>query len=258
MKKLLSFKSLALSLIMMLGFSNILFGQYSGNGNFTKITSLAELTDGEYVIAFGATQAMLNTTAGTGTGTHILNMAITPVANIITNPDPSIVWKIETDGSHKTIYNEVIDQYVSSNGAYNSALFIAGVTNAARWTFTYVSDLFRIENVNVAGRFLQYNSASPRFACYTGTQQYITLYKMTQEEPAEEHHETFNTLTNLSGNGSYGNGTQIGSTGYEWTWVACQDGNKQSTPYTIDEVTPVLRYPDSYIQATISGGISKF
>ena len=258
MKNFSFFKCFALTIIMILGFSNTLCGQYSGTGTFTKITSLADLTDGEYVIAYGATFAMINTTSGSGNSIHILSTAITPAADIITNPDPSIVWKIETDGSSKTIYNEAIAQYVSSNGANNSALFIANVTNAARWTFTYVSNLFRVENVNVAGRFLQYNTASPRFACYTGTQQHLTLYKMDQEVTGEEHHETFNTLTNLAGSTAYNAGTQVGSTGYEWQWDACQDGNKQNPPWTIESVTPVLRNPSSFVQATIPGGISKF
>ncbi|RZL97020.1 MAG: hypothetical protein EOO88_63195, partial [Pedobacter sp.] len=38
--------------------------------------------------------------------------------------------------------------------------------------------LFSIQNVGVSARSLQYNTSSPRFACYTGSQQDITLYKL--------------------------------------------------------------------------------
>ena len=87
------------------------------------------------------------------------------------------------------------------------------------------------------------------------------VFNMLQAAQVElGNYETFNTL-NLSGNTTYGDGMQAGSTGNMWSWVQCQDGNKQTSnggPFTIDSVTPVLRYENSYIQATIQGGISAF
>jgi len=408
------------------------------DGNFSKISSLSELTDGYYVIAFGSTQAMNNTNGGTFFG----NTAINPVSEVITDPFATIVWKIETNGSNKTIYNEMSSLYVSYNGSANAAYSTnpTPLTNAEMWSFDYVNDLFRIQSVNVPGRYLQFNNNSGqyRFACYTGTQQYLTLYKMVtasdavatpsfspvtgtytsaqiveitcategatiyyttngtdpttvsteytaaipinttttikafaikdgmdnseiaeavytinyepslsinptffnfgfkdingsyQKEfivstdnltsdlavsvtgdgfsvdittiaqtavetvltvtfnptavqsysgvlhitgngitdpelalsgngiPLYTNHETFNTLTDLAGNAAYNSGTQLGISNIEWSWVSCQDGNKQSTPYTIEGVTPVIRYADAYIEATIQGGISAF
>jgi len=258
MKKNYAFKLFALSMIMtFLGIFNPLFGQYTGSGTFTKITSIADLTDGYYVFAYdaAASQAMNNV----HNGTFFANTAITPVGDDITDPSAAIVWKVETTGGNKTIYNEATEVYVSYNGSANAvyATNPAALTNAEMWAITYVSNRFQVQSVNVTGRFLQYNVSSPRFACYTGSQQHLVLYKMGQELPGEEFHETFNTLSNLAGNAAYNDGTQTGSTGYDWSWVACQDGNKQSTPYTIEGVTPVLRHPESYIQATIAGGISK-
>jgi len=203
MKKILSFlKLFALSMLMILGFSNTLFGQYDGNGTFSKITSLSELTDGYYVIGYETTnQAMSNTNAGT----YFTNVNMNAVGGVITNPAQSIVWKIETNGENKTIYNEASDRYVSYTGSSNAAYATnpSPLTNAEMWTFDYVSNLFRIQNVNVTTRFLQYNATSgqTRFACYTGTQQHITLYKLSPQEGTDLF-EDFETL--LSGNGSYG------------------------------------------------------
>jgi hypothetical protein len=46
-----------------------------------------------------------------------------------------------------------------------------------RWTFTYEEDVFKVTNMGATDRLLQYNSSSPRFACYTGNQKNLTLYK---------------------------------------------------------------------------------
>lgn len=49
--------------LMMLLVANLGWGQYSGSGTFTKITSISALTDGYYVIVnSGDTNAMNNNT----------------------------------------------------------------------------------------------------------------------------------------------------------------------------------------------------
>lgn len=149
---------------------------YSGTGTFTKISTLTDLTDGYYVIAYGTTFAMSNTNAGTYFG----NTAITPTNNSIIDPASTIVWEVKNhvDGG-RTIYNEASTKYASYTGTANAALAVASVTGGSeRWTFAYTSSLFTITNVTSSTRLLQYNTSSPRFACYTGSQQNITLYKL--------------------------------------------------------------------------------
>ena len=149
---------------------------------FEKITALSGLKDGYYVIANSASAYAMNNTNG---GTFFGNTAITPVNDEIINPVSSIVWKIETNGSSKTIFNETTAKYVSYTGSSNEAYFTnpPSLTNAERWTFDYISNLFRVQSVNVSTRFLQYNSSSPRFACYTGTQQHLSLYRLRTTDP---------------------------------------------------------------------------
>jgi len=153
------------------------FSQYSGSGTFTKITSMTDLTDGYYVIAYGTTFAMNNTN---GTNNYFGNTAITPTGGTtVTNPSAAIVWKIQTDNGGRTIFNESSAKYVSYTGSSNQAQEVASVTsNNQRWTFAFSTSLFTITNLALTTRLLQYNTSSPRFACYTGTQQNITLYKM--------------------------------------------------------------------------------
>ncbi|WNM20219.1 InlB B-repeat-containing protein [Flavobacterium capsici] len=172
------------------------YAQYSGSGTFTQISSLSSLTDGYYVIAFGATQAMNNTL---NAGNYFQNTAISPSSGTLTNPSATIVWFIQTNGSDRTIYNENSSKFVSYTGSSNAAFATSTVTgNSEKWTFAYTSSLFTITNVGSSTRLLQYNSGSPRFACYTGSQQNITLYKMTPPNP---------TTTSISPNSAVSGGS---------------------------------------------------
>lgn len=145
--------------------------------NYTKITSLAELTDGYYVVAYGTTFAMNNTNAGS----YFANTAITPTGTTISAPPAALVWKIAANGTYggRTIFNETSATYVSFTGSSNAAQAVASVTSGSQcWTFAWTGTLFTITNVVSTTRLLQYNTGSPRFACYTGSQQNITLYKL--------------------------------------------------------------------------------
>lgn len=134
-------------------------------------------------------------------GTYFGNSSITVSENNIIDPSTAIVWKIETNGSGRTIYNEASSKYVSYSGSDNYAFAVSSVsTDNQRWTFDYSSSLFTINNVATSTRFLQYNSSSPRFACYNNaTQQNITLYKLSFTGPTIS---TTGTLSSL--NTTYG------------------------------------------------------
>ncbi|MBC7937560.1 MAG: autotransporter-associated beta strand repeat-containing protein, partial [Rhizobacter sp.] len=194
MKKIYMVVSLLMMLICKIGFA-----QYAGVGTFTRINSMAELTDGYYVVAFGSTQAMNNTNSSGFFG----NTAITPAGAVITNPATNIVWEIETNGSGRSIYNEASATFVSYTGISNAAQAVAAVaTDNQRWTFSYTGALFVITNLAINTRDLQYNSGAPRFACYTGTQNDITLYKFT----VTAANRYWDVLAGAS-NGTGGNGT---------------------------------------------------
>lgn len=153
------------------------FGQYSGTGTFTKVTSAADVTDGYYVIAYGTTQAMNSTYTSS---TYFANTAISPTSGTtITNPSKAIVWKIETSGTGKSISSADTSVFASYTGSSNNIQAVTSVSgNNQRWSFSYTGGVFEVQNLGVTTRYLQYNTASPRFACYTGSQQDITLYKL--------------------------------------------------------------------------------
>ena len=175
MRKFTFLKMMLLAVVMLAGSMGVK-GQYTGSGTFNKITSLDDLTDGYYVVVnSGDAYAMNNTNAGS----YFAHTAITPSAGTIINPAAAIVWKIETNGGGRSIYNEASSKYVSYTGTANAAQVVdAVVADNQRWTFTYASDLFSVANVAIPTRILQYNSASPRFTCYTTAQQKLLLYKL--------------------------------------------------------------------------------
>jgi|GEM_PF-1458710 len=192
-------RKLLLLIIFMLSLGYWGWGQYSGTGTFTKITSLSDLTDGYYVIAYGTTFAMNNTNSSNYFG----NTAITPSSNTLTNPATTIVWKIQTNTTYggRTIYSEASTKYVSYSGSSNTAYAVSSVTGGSEcWTFAWSTSIFTVTNVTSATRLLQYNTGSPRFACYTGSQQNITLYKLTS--PTINVTGIFSTFTTTVGTSS--------------------------------------------------------
>lgn len=160
---------------------------YNGNGTFVKINSIEELTNGYYVIAanpeFGD-WAMSNT----HNGTFLNRTAISPSSETVIDPDVTIVWKIESNGSGRTIYNDNSAKYVSFTGNSNNIQIVDAVTSDnQRWNITFGNDddeedVFIFNNVAVTNRILQYNSNSgqERFAAYTSNQRKFALYKLSE------------------------------------------------------------------------------
>lgn len=178
MKKFNFFLTTLFTAVMLMGSTSV-WGQYSGTGTFTKITSVDDLTDGYYVIT-NETDAfvMTNGRSGSATTGYFVSAAITPVAGVITNPVAANVWKIEINGSGRTIYNEAIAKYVGWISG-NAASIEDTPADSNRWTFTYDSNKFTVNNVATTARQLSYNSQNPRFAAYANAgQEELQLYKM--------------------------------------------------------------------------------
>ena len=180
-----NFKKIALFFIFAI-FSLPIFAQYTGTGTFTKITDVSEIVDDAYYILLDETSesfAMSNVLSSS----KFLPTGVSPSSSTLTDPDPSIVWEIKTDGAYKTIYNPVTEKYVSYTGSSNNIQAVNSVSsNNQKWSFSFVVDEFQISNAAITNRRIQYNSGAPRFVCYTGSQRDIALYKMpivTSSEP---------------------------------------------------------------------------
>jgi len=155
MKKIITFL-MAFGLVLL---SSTGWGQYAGTGTFTKITSIGDLSDGYYVITNEGDEFAMN---NTHTGVYLERTAILPSSGELTDPSTSIVWKIETNGDGRSIYNEGIEKYVSYTGSSNNVQIVDEVTaDNQRWTFTYADNKFTVKNLQITSRQLSYNSESP-------------------------------------------------------------------------------------------------
>ncbi|WP_419506635.1 Ig-like domain-containing protein [Barnesiella intestinihominis] len=168
---------------------------------YKKISSIDELTDGKYVIAYGEEYAMTNENSGK----FFTHTSISPIDNEIISPDASIIWEIATTANGKSIKNGNI--YVGFNGTKNTATAYSSFTaQNCEFTFSYKENVFLLNNVSSTDFRLQYNTSNPRFACYTGSQKDLTLYKL--EETGKTNPELAFTgitgdITKMLSDGSY-------------------------------------------------------
>ena len=168
---------------------------------YKKISSIEELTDGKYVIAY-ENMAMENK----ANGSRIAATAINVTDNAIISPDASIIWEITTTANGMSINNN--GTYVVGVNSNNASLSSNFEEKTCEWNFSVEKDNFRATNVQYSNRFLQYNSSSKWFACYqsNSNQKDLTLYKL--EETGKSNHElTFSgitgDITKMLADGSY-------------------------------------------------------
>lgn len=145
-----------------------------------------ELTEGDYVIYYN-NRAMK---AEEISGPRLAYLSVTPVNDVISDPDASIVWHIEPNGDYWTIYNEGVSSYAASTGSKSQAqLYDSGTDDMSLWTVSGNSTYDFVNKYNTAlGRnaHLRGNGNSG-FACYSaGTGGPLYLYKLhdTRIDPA--------------------------------------------------------------------------
>ena len=168
---------------------------------YKKISSIEELTDGKYVIAY-ENMAMENK----ANGSRIAATAINVTDNAIISPDVSIIWEITTTANGMSINNN--GTYVVGVNSNNASLSSNFEEKTCEWNFSVEKDNFRATNVQYSNRFLQYNSNGKWFACYqsNSNQKDLTLYKL--EETGKSNPElTFSgitgDITKMLADGSY-------------------------------------------------------
>lgn len=94
------------------------------------------------------------------------------------------VWDMYSNTTNYSFYDNVDKDYLALNVNDKKLQSSTSATNAnAQWTVTVSSDgVATIKNRKLTNREVRYNKSSPipRFACYTGTQQTVSLYRRVQ------------------------------------------------------------------------------
>lgn len=152
---------------------------YTGNGVFKRVTDISDLTDGEYVITNSISAFAMSNTYN---GTFFDRETAEATHGFIINPSVETVWEINADGAGHTIFNNLTEKYVSYTGSTNNVQAVNAVTaNNQRWSIVIDEEgVVKVTNAALVDRRLQYNASSPRFACYTGSQQDLALYKLVE------------------------------------------------------------------------------
>lgn len=164
---------------------------------YTVVTE-APATDwtGEYLITYTNGNVVKALAGSSGTSTNYgaqEDVSEYLVGNKITanaTTDAKKVTARSTSNGY-TLYLENVG-YLGWNSG-NSLVFDEDVTDGRNeWTISISDGVISVDNVGESSRTLRYNTSSPRFACYTGGQAAITLYKSPREVPELIANPTFN------------------------------------------------------------------
>lgn len=144
------------------------------NSGYTKVTSLSQLTDGDYMITNAtSTRAMSNQALG-----NALDAAYVTQFDYVA---PFCVWTItKNEDNTYSIYNAEIGKYAA--GLTSNGIQLTDDQNApnAKWNISMNGSNIQVRNAQHTDRYLKYNSASPRFASYdfnTNNTAWLSLYK---------------------------------------------------------------------------------
>ncbi|AYO56907.1 hypothetical protein CO230_01425 [Chryseobacterium sp. 6424] len=145
---------------------------------FKKINSLAELTDGEYLLADANDEVMASNTINSGA---LVTAALNSTAGEVVNPPISSVWKITKSEGNYIIQNMQNSNYLNYTSSTNLSLKPSVDNNNSKWKISYNTDHFTVANATVETRILKYNAALnvPGFKAYTLSTQSpeVSLYK---------------------------------------------------------------------------------
>lgn len=161
--------------------SNVVTQEYTKynayEGNFTKITSVSDLKEGYYLLGYEG-NFMLNEVSGSYLNKFTETDEVD--ANSIERPNIGVVWSLIKVGENWLIYNESTMKYISYTGDENTASLVDVAGDSEEWSISGDEGVFIIKNVAIVAkdRYLQYNNGSPRFACYTGSQRDLELYRI--------------------------------------------------------------------------------
>lgn len=149
---------------------------------FAKVTSGA-VTDGKYIIVYqdGNDATSVKAMNTTNEKSYFMYTDVDLTDGKIVTDDQSIIWDITTQANGSMSISNGDNIFVGYRGSGNNAYIYEAYTEEnCDWTFTFADGLFTCANGSVTNRLLQYNTNSPRFACYTGSQKNLTLYKLDE------------------------------------------------------------------------------
>ncbi len=164
-----------------------------GSGVYQKITSTSELEAGKrYLIVYedGTDAKVFAGVTGSDIGDYVdLSIAESKINNnVAANAATPVVLQEDGLGNWYIMDGDKFLYWTSGNKLYSSS-------NISQSGNIWTINVDYIQNATTTDRYLQYNTGSPRFACYTQTQKDVVLYK---ELPVTLNSEGYATFASTS------------------------------------------------------------
>ena len=152
-----------------------------GGSSWILVENVSDINAGdEIVIAYN--NFGLGAKSNTSTVYHTkVDIKTTNDGKALTDIGDAKVLTVGKNGDSYTFSYDGNYLYWSSG---NSLATSSSVTENSSWTITISNGVATIKNVKDNTRILQYNTSSPRFACYTGTQKDVRIYKKVETSSA--------------------------------------------------------------------------
>ena len=143
--------------------------------NYSRITALNQLTSGNYLIVGynSGYYAMSTTWKDTY---YLAPTTVTPVNDIISNPDASIIWAITKTGTQVTIQNGSDYLYIEKSGTYYN-MKLGNNTSANKYTYSVSDGSWTLTSTTYTDRVLEYYTTRTRWAFYTSADAPVYLYQ---------------------------------------------------------------------------------
>lgn len=156
------------------------------SSDFVKVTNANTLRAGDQLILVYEEGNLALGAINSG-GKYYESASVTINDDVISDPTGVAVLTLGGEEDAWTLKSSLSNQYLSLPNNSNELRAAASVGNeeAEEWTIS-ISDgnVYIINNKNPQNdnknRYIQWNSGSPRFACYTGTQKNIQLYRLSK------------------------------------------------------------------------------
>ena len=157
----------------------------SGSSNdFALVTNASDFGEGDYLIVYdgGAMKALVSSN-------RLQYEEVTPLNNVITTSDATIIWHIAPSGNYYTIYNAEKSKYAASTGVANKAQLLSSSSDdKSLWSVSTGATFDFSNKHNAALSDVNYTlrrNGSYGFACYsTQTGGKLSLYKRTSSKVA--------------------------------------------------------------------------
>lgn len=163
----------------------------SGGGDgltYEKVTSISSSDVGKkFIIVYETTPAAMGTISSSNYGQSITgNTNFTLSGSEITLTSNSDVAPLTLGGSTDAWTFAFADGIYMSWTSGNALTSATSISNNTKWAITFTDGVPTIKNVADNTRKLQYNSSSPRFACYTSSQKSVALYRQVSGTTTEQ------------------------------------------------------------------------